>query len=57
MLNIANTIMEIDWGVYEEEELQILERHLQQWRDIGFISEVQWYGATAEFEIYLLNKR
>ena len=57
MLNIANTIMEIDWGVYEEEELQILERHLQQWRDIGFISEVQWYGATAEFEIYFLNKR
>ena len=57
MLNIANTIMEIDWSVYEEEELQILERHLQQWRDIGFISEVQWYGATAEFEIYFLNKR
>jgi hypothetical protein len=57
MLNIANTIMEIDWGVYEEEELQILERHLEQWRDIGYIEAVQWYGATAEFQIYFLNKR
>jgi hypothetical protein len=57
MLNIANTIMEIDWSDYEEEELEILERNLEQWRDIGFISEVQWYGATAEFEIYFLNKR
>tara|TARA_Y100000361_G_C11078290_1_gene299586 strand:+ start:211 stop:714 length:504 start_codon:yes stop_codon:yes gene_type:complete len=57
MLNIANTIMEIDWGVYEEEELQILERHLAQWRDIGYVEAVQWYGATAEFQIYFLNKR
>ena len=57
MLNIANTIMEIDWGVYEEEELQILERHLAQWRDIGYVEAVQWYGATAEFQIYFLYKR
>lgn len=57
MLNIANSVMEIDWGVYEEEELQIVERHLASWRDIGFIQEVEWYGATAEFEIYFLNKR
>jgi len=57
MLNIANYIMEIDWSDYEEEELVITERHLAAWRDIGFIQEVQWYGATAEFEIYFLNKR
>jgi hypothetical protein len=57
MLNIANTIMEIDWAVYEEEELEILERHLDSWRDIGYIEAVQWYGATADFEIYFLNKR
>ena len=57
MLNIANSIMEIDWGVYEEEELEILERHLDSWRDIGYIEAVQWYGATADFEIYFLNKR
>jgi len=57
MLNIANTIMEINWSDYEEEELQILERHLEQWRDIGYVDVVQWYGATAEFQIYFLNKR
>ena len=57
MLNIANTIMEINWSDYEEEELEILERHLDSWRDIGYIEAVQWYGATADFEIYFLNKR
>jgi len=57
MLNIANSVMEIDWGDYEEEELEILERHLSQWRDIGFLPSSQWHGATAEFEIYFLNKR
>ena len=57
MLNIANSVMEINWSDYEEEELEILERHLSQWRDIGFLPSTQWHGATAEFEIYFLNKR
>ena len=57
MLNIANSIMEINWSVYEEEELEIVERHLDSWRDIGFLDALKWYGATAEFEIYFLNKR
>ena len=57
MLNIANSVMEINWSDYEEEELEILERHLSQWRDIGFLPSTQWNGATAEFEIYFLNKR
>ena len=57
MLNIANAIMEIDWNVYEEDELEILERSLAQWRDIGFMPTAQWYGATAEFELYFLNLR
>jgi len=57
MLNIANSIMEINWDNYEEDEIEILERHLAQWRDIGFMPDAQWYGATAEFEIYFLNLR
>jgi hypothetical protein len=57
MLNIANSVMEIDWSVYEEEELEILERHLNQWRDIGFMPQSQWHGATAEFSLAFLNKR
>ena len=57
MLNIANAVMEIDWDVYEEDELEILERTLTQWRDIGFMPQAQWYGATAEFELFFLNLR
>jgi hypothetical protein len=57
MLNIANSIMEIDWDVYEEDELEILERNLAQWRDIGFMPQAQWHGATAEFELFFLNLR
>jgi hypothetical protein len=57
MLNIANAVMEIDWDTYEEDELEVLERHLAQWRDIGFLPTAQWHGATAEFELYFLNLR
>ena len=57
MLNIANAVMEIDWDQYEEDELEILERHLDQWRDIGFMPQAQWYGATAEFSLAFLNLR
>jgi hypothetical protein len=57
MLNIANAVMDIDWDVYEEDELEILERHLNQWRDIGFMPQAQWYGATAEFSLVFLNLR
>ena len=57
MLNIANAVMEINWDDYEEDELEILERNLAQWRDIGFMPQAQWYGATAEFELYFLNLR
>ena len=57
MLNIANAIQGMDWEIYEEQELQILERHLAQWRDIGYMPDAGWHGATAEFDIYFLNKR
>ena len=57
MLNIANTVMDIDWDVYEEDELEVLERHLAQWRDIGYFPNAQWHGATAEFSMYFLNLR
>jgi hypothetical protein len=57
MLNIANAVMDIDWEDYEEDELEVVERHLAQWRDIGFFPTAQWHGATAEFQIYFLNLR
>ncbi len=57
MLNIANYVADIDWTIYEEEELEILERHLDSWRDIGFLENLQWYGATAQFTLYFKNYR
>tara|TARA_Y100000004_G_C8931586_1_gene420203 strand:+ start:13 stop:516 length:504 start_codon:yes stop_codon:yes gene_type:complete len=57
MLNIANYVADIDWTIYEEEELEVLERHLQAWRDVGFLTEFQWYGATAEFLLHFKNFR
>jgi len=57
MLNIANAVMDINWDDYEEDELEVVERRLAQWRDIGFLPTAQWHGATAEFELYFLNLR
>ena len=57
MLNIANHVADIDWTIYEEEELEVLERHLDSWRDIGFLDNLQWYGATAQFSLYFKNFR
>ena len=57
MLNIANAVMEINWDDYEEDELEVIERHLAQWRDIGYFPSAQWHGATAEFSLFFLNLR
>ena len=57
MMNIANVIQGLDWAVYQEQELEVIERHLNQWRDIGYMPQAGWYGATAEFDIFFLNKR
>tara|TARA_R110000824_G_scaffold256004_3_gene444935 strand:- start:6 stop:512 length:507 start_codon:yes stop_codon:yes gene_type:complete len=57
MLNIANAVADIDWSVYEEEELEILSRRLDSWRDIGFLDNLQWYGATAQFTLHFKNFR
>jgi hypothetical protein len=57
MLNIANSLQDIDWSVYEEEELEIIERHVLAWNDIGFMPQMQWYGASCRMSIVFLNKR
>ena len=57
MLNIANAVADIDWSAYNEEELEILERHLTSWRNVGFIKELQWWGATADFSLLFKNFR
>ena len=57
MLNVANAIMDVDFDVYEEEETQVLERHLNSWQSVGFIPDLQWYGASADFSITFTNIR
>ena len=57
MLNVANAVSDLDWNVYEEEDLEVLERHLNSWQNIGFIPELQWYGASANFLLTFKNYR
>ena len=57
MLNVANALQDIDWDTYEEEDLEILERHVLAWNDIGFMPQVDWYGASCRMSIVFLNKR
>jgi hypothetical protein len=57
MLNIANAVMDIDWSVYQEETLDVQERHLETWRNIGFMKELEWYGASADFLLSFSNFR
>mgnify|MGYP003113630697 FL=1 len=57
MLNVANQIMDLNWSVFDEEDTQVLERHLNAWQNIGFIPDLQWYGASADFMITFTNVR
>ena len=41
----------------ERSLLEVEERNLAQWRDIGYFPNAQWHGATAEFSMYFLNLR
>ena len=57
MLNLANAVMDFNWDTYQEEQLDVHERHLQTWRNIGFMEELQWYGASADFMLTFSNFR
>lgn len=57
MLNIANAVMDVNWDDYKEDTLEVHERHLQAWRNIGFIKGLEWYGASADFLLTFSNFR
>ena len=57
MLNVANSVMDINFDTYEEEDTQVMERHLNAWGNVGFLPELQWYGASADFMITFTNFR
>jgi hypothetical protein len=37
--------------------VEVLERHLQAWRDVGFNTQFQWWGASAQMMIVFKNYR
>ena len=70
MLNIANVVNDIDWATavlsspaglsYNpnyDASVDVQERHLQAWRDVGFSPVMQWWGASAQFMVTFLNYR
>ena len=57
MLNVANAVLDIDWDTYKEDSLEVMERNLQAYRNIGFIRDIQYYGASADFQLTFKNYR
>ena len=70
MLNIANVLNDIDWATpvssqpaglsynpQYDASVDVQERHLQAWRDVGYSSSMQWWGASAQFMLTFLNYR
>ena len=69
MLNIANVINGIDWTTpmtshtqlsYDpnyDGSVEVIERNLQAWRDVGFNVAFQWWGATAQIMLTFKNYR
>ena len=69
MLNISNTINDINWATamsshanlsYDpnfDASVEVLERHLQAWRDVGYNPTFQWWGATAQMMVVFKNYR
>ena len=57
MLNVANELTDLDFSVYQEEDMEVLERRLLAWRDIGYMPEFQWYGASCDYSLTFKNYR
>jgi len=57
MLNLANEITDLDFSAYGEDTLEVMDRELLAWRDIGYIPEFQWYGASCDYTLVFKNYR
>jgi hypothetical protein len=57
MLNVANELTDLNFSEYQEEDMEIIERHLLAWRDIGYMPEFQWYGASCDYSLTFKNYR
>ena len=57
MLNVANELTDLDFNTYQEETMEVLDRKLLAWRDIGYMPEFQWYGASCDYSLTFKNYR
>ena len=57
MLNVANELTDLDFSAYQEDEMEVIERHLLAWRDIGYMPEFKWYGASCDYSLTFKNYR
>jgi len=57
MLNVANELTDLNFSTYQEETLEITERRLLAWRDMGYMPEFQWYGASCDYTLTFKNYR
>jgi len=53
MLNVANAIQDMSFP----STIEITERHLQTWTDIGFAADLELWGATATMTVLFENYR
>ena len=53
MLNVANAIQDMTFP----STVEITERHLQTWTDIGFAADLELWGATATMTVLFENYR
>ncbi len=48
---------ELSYNPRYDASVDVQERHLQAWRDVGFTPVMQWWGASAQFMLTFLNYR
>ena len=53
MLNVANTIQDMSFS----SSIEIVERTLQGWQDVGFAADLELWGATARISVFFENYR
>jgi len=53
MLNVANTVTDLAFP----STVEILERHMRAWSDIGYIPQLELWGASAVYSVSFKNWR
>jgi len=53
MLNVANSITDLVFP----STIEVIERHLQAWSDIGYLADLELWGASAQYLVSFENYR